>query len=159
MPWLGTITVVGLVVLAALIWLFLRTRSSDLIEEMMTKRRASCQIVTRGDYVEGINHIPVALALTSDTIYYENPDIQASLELARIDEVEYDDELSTGKDVAHGRAHRAQAFGRGAPARYYGFGKGRHSYDGCQGEDLLLESGSRIDSRLSKRRSDGEKLA
>src|ERR1700753_657548 len=111
MPSLGTITVLGLVVLAALIWLFLRTRSSDLIEEMMTKRRASCQIVTRGDYVEGINHIPVALALTSDTIYYENPDIQASLELARIDEVEYDDELSTGKDVAHGRALRLRSHG------------------------------------------------
>jgi hypothetical protein len=99
---LSTITVAGLVVAAALVWFFLRTRNSDLIGEMMEKRRGSARIVTRADYVEGMEKIPVALALTNDQFYYENPDLQASFDLDRIDEVEYTDELSTGKEVARG---------------------------------------------------------
>jgi hypothetical protein len=99
---LTTITVAGLVVAVVLVWFFLRTRSSDLLGEMMDKRRPSARIVSRADYVEGMEKIPVALALTNDQFYYENPDLQASFDLNRIDEVEYTDELSTGKEVAHG---------------------------------------------------------
>jgi hypothetical protein len=99
---LTTITVAGLVIAAALVWFFLRTRSADMIGEMMEKRRASARIVSRADYVEGMEKIPVAIALTDDSFYYENPDLQASFDLNRIDEVEYTDELSTGKEVAHG---------------------------------------------------------
>ena len=99
---LTTITVAGLVIAAVLVWFFLRTRSADMIGEMMEKRRASSRIVSRADYVEGMEKIPVAIALTNDTFYYENPDLQASFDLNRIDEVEYTDELSTGKEVAHG---------------------------------------------------------
>lgn len=112
MPWLGTITAVGLVVLAGLVWLFVRTRNKDLLDELMNKRRSACRAVCRADYVEGMQHIAVALALTDDTFYYENPDLQASLELRRIDEIEYDDELATGKAVARGfRALRLRSHG------------------------------------------------
>ncbi len=102
---LGTVTIVGIVVLAVLIWLFIRTRSQDLITGLMEKRRAASRLVSRADYVEGMNHIPVAISLTDQNLYYENTDLQASFELPRLDEIEYDDELSTGRSVPAG--HRA----------------------------------------------------
>jgi|SwirhirootsSR3_FD_contig_81_1345655_length_674_multi_1_in_0_out_0_1 hypothetical protein len=108
----GTITVVGLVVLAGLIVLFMRTRSKDLIDELMNKRRATSKLVSRADYVEGLERMSVALALTDDTFYYENPDFQAVFELRTIDEIEYDDELATGRSVEHGcRALRLRSHG------------------------------------------------
>lgn len=110
MPWLGTVTVVGLVVLAALIFLFLRIRMKDLVDEYIKKRSAGSRVCTRADFVEGRERIPVALALTDDTIYYENPDLQASLELKRIDEVEYDDETTTGQSV-EGKTLRLRSHG------------------------------------------------
>ena len=110
MPWLGTVTVVGLVVLVALIVLFLRIRMKDLVEEFVKRRSGSSRVASRADYVEGMERIPVALALTDDTIYYENPDLQASLELQRIEEVEYDDETATGQHVL-GKALRLRSHG------------------------------------------------
>ncbi len=109
---LATVTVVGIVVLAFLVWFFLRTRSKDLLTEMMDKRRPSSRLVARAEYVEGMNHVPVALSLSNDSVYYENTDMQASFELARIDDVEYDDELTTGRSVPPGsRALRLRSHG------------------------------------------------
>jgi hypothetical protein len=102
MAWVGTITVVGLVVLAGLIWLFVRTRAKDLIEDILNKRRPNSKLVSRADYVEGLSRMPVALALADDKFYYENPDFEAQFDLRMIDEVEYDDELATGRNVDHG---------------------------------------------------------
>lgn len=98
---LGTFTIIGLVVLAVLVVVFFRTRRKDQISAMIEKRRASATLVSKAEYANGIVRMPVALALTSDAVYYENPDMEASLELARIDEVEYDDELTTGKSIEH----------------------------------------------------------
>ena len=105
MSTMGIITLVGVVALAGLLWFFLRTRSHDQLAGLMEKRRAGSKIVSEADYIEGMQKIPVAMALTGDTFYYENPDLQASFELARIDEVEYDTELATGRSVDEG--HRA----------------------------------------------------
>ena len=110
MPWLGTVTVVGLVVLAALIWVFLRMRMKDHLDEMMAKRRGSCRIVSRADFLEGMEKIPVSLALDNDALHYENADLQATLELRHVDEVEYDDETATGHSVV-GKALRLRAHG------------------------------------------------
>jgi hypothetical protein len=55
-----------------------------------------------------MEQIPVALVLTADTIYYENRDLQASIELPLIEEVEYDDETATGHTVP-GRVLRLRA--------------------------------------------------
>ncbi len=105
-------TVIGVVVLAGLIWFFLRTRSKDLLDEIMQKRRGSCQLVSRADYVDAMQKLPVALCLSADTLYYENVDLQASFELARIDEIEYDDELATGRSIPPGcRALRLRSHG------------------------------------------------
>ena len=96
MPELATLTVVGVVVLAVLIVVFTKVRQKDLLSEFMEKRRASAKLVSRADYVEGAEKIPVAIALTNDTFYYENPDMEASFDLNRVDEIEYSDELVTG---------------------------------------------------------------
>jgi hypothetical protein len=112
MEWVGTVTVVGLVVLAGLIWLFIRTRNKDLLEEIMNKRRPSSKIVSRAEYVNGMERLPVAISLTDDTLYYENPDLQALFELRMLDEIEYDDELATGKHLEHGcKALRLRSHG------------------------------------------------
>ncbi len=109
---LATVTVVGIVVLAVLIWLLVQTRSKDMLAAMIEKRRGSSRLVSRAQYVEGMQSILVALSLTSDNLFYENPDLQASFELARIDDVEYDDELATGRSVAAGsRAMRLRSHG------------------------------------------------
>lgn len=108
---LTTITIIGVAVLAALIWLFFRTRSSDRLDEMMAKRRASSRLVCRADFVEGMERIPVALSVGTEMIYYENSDLDASLELRQIEEVEYDDETTTGHSVT-GKALRLRAHGQ-----------------------------------------------
>ena len=110
MPWLGTVTVVGVIALVGLVFLYVRLRNKDLIDEYVKKRSASSRACCRADYVEGIERIPVALSLTDDTIYYENSDLQASMELKNIDEVEYDDETATGQSVV-GKTLRIRAHG------------------------------------------------
>ncbi len=102
MPGLGMITVFGIVVLAVLVWFFMRARSQDQLTAVLEKRRGSSKLVSRADYVEGMECIPVALALTEDAFYYENPDMQASFDLNRIDEIEYDNELATGRQIDRG---------------------------------------------------------
>ncbi len=111
MAWLGVITVVGLIALAALTALLMKFRKQDHLEAIMAKRRADAKHTCRAEYVEGMEKIPVALALTHDTFYYENEDLQALLELARIEEVEYDDETATGHAVQHGKALRLRSHG------------------------------------------------
>jgi hypothetical protein len=107
---LTAVTVVGLVVLAVLIWVFFRVRSKDILEDMIARRSASARLVCRADFVEGLERIPVALSLMKDTICYENPDLEATLELRQIEEVEYDDETATGQSV-DGKALRLRSHG------------------------------------------------
>jgi hypothetical protein len=99
MPDVATLTFVGFVVMAVLVVIFLKLRQKDLIGAMLLKRQQSSKLASRAEYVEGMEQIPVALALTADTLYYENPDLEASFDLNRVDEIEYGDELSTGKMV------------------------------------------------------------
>jgi len=99
MPDVGTITLVGVVVLVVMVVLFLKVRQKDLIGAMMTKRQAGSKLVSRAEYVEGVERMPVALSLSADSLYYENPDLEASFELNRIDEIGYEHELSTGKNI------------------------------------------------------------
>lgn len=102
MPWLGTLTAVGVVLLAVLVWYFFRTRRQDMLADITLRRKQTSRLVTRAQYVEGLERIPVVLSVTEDTFYYENPDLNAMFELNRIDEVEYDDELAIGKSVPPG---------------------------------------------------------
>ena len=99
MPGLATMTVIGVFVLAVLVFIFLKVRQGDLLAALMDKRRASSKIVSRAHYIEGAEKIPVALALTGNVLYYENPDLEASFDLDRIDEIEYAEDVSTGKTM------------------------------------------------------------
>lgn len=99
---LGTVTVVLVVVLAVLVVFFVRTRRQDLISEMVDKRRATSKLVTKAEFATGMARMPVALSMSGETVFYENPDLQASFDLSQIDEVEYDDELTTGHQVEQG---------------------------------------------------------
>ncbi|HEY5610863.1 MAG TPA: hypothetical protein VIL97_06640 [Thermoanaerobaculia bacterium] len=115
MSWLQiveSITVVGAVAVGVLIWLFVRQRKLDQVQELLDKRKASSKTVSRAHLVEGNERIPVALALTDSIIHYENHDLQAFLELNRIEEVEYDNELSIGTEVEHGRVLRLRSHGQ-----------------------------------------------
>lgn len=110
MPWLPTATVVGVVVLIALLVLFLRVRAQDQLEDLIAKRKGTSRLVCRAQFVEGIERIPVALSLTPDAVNYENADLQASLALEVVDEIEYDDETATGHTVV-GKALRLRSHG------------------------------------------------
>ena len=113
MPELAMWTVVGVAVLAVLVVVFLKVRRGDLLGALVEKRRGSSKLVSRADYVEGAELIPVAMALTNDSLYYENPDLEASFELNRIDEIEYSDELMTGKNHSDGtRVLRLRSHGQ-----------------------------------------------
>ena len=108
MTQLETMTVVGVVVLAILIWFYFRLRSKDHIEQVLAKHKASARVCSRACLLEGMEQIPVALALTADAINYENRDLQASIDLSVIEEVEYDDETATGHTIA-GKVLRLRA--------------------------------------------------
>lgn len=86
-------------VVVALVAVYLKMRQRDHLDVLIKKRQPSSKLVSRAEYAEGMESLPVALALTADTFYYENPDLEASFELSRVDEIEYDDELATGKTV------------------------------------------------------------
>lgn len=112
MPGLATITVIGVVVLAVLTVVFLRVRRTDLIAAQMEKRRNNSRLVSRAVYVEGVEKIPVALSLTSSQLFYENPDLEASFDLDRIEEVEYAEDLMTGRSLDVGcRVMRLRSHG------------------------------------------------
>jgi hypothetical protein len=102
MPGLTTMTLVGIAILVVLAVVFLKIRRKDLIGALLEKRRGSATMISRAEYVEGWEKIPVALALVGNTIYYENPDLEASFDLDRVDEIEYGDTLATGGNVPDG---------------------------------------------------------
>jgi hypothetical protein len=108
MTQLETMTVVGVVVLAILIWVYFRLRSKDHVEQLLAKYKTSARVCSRACLLEGMEQIPVALAMTAESINYENRDLQASIDLSVIEEVEYDDETATGHTVA-GKVLRLRA--------------------------------------------------
>jgi hypothetical protein len=99
----------GLLVVAFLGWNLFRRFSTDRIEAFNEKRRPGSRIVGRGEFVDGNRHMEVALALTGSTFFYENADMQASIDLQWVREIEYDTELATGTMPATGRVLRLRS--------------------------------------------------
>ena len=73
------------------------------------RRRAGSRMVSRGDYIDGNRRLPVALAVSESTFFYENSAIQGSLDLAWLREVEYDNELATGLAIESGTVLRLRS--------------------------------------------------
>lgn len=107
----AVITLIGVVVAVALIALLIRFLSRDKIEAIIKKRKPSSLLACPAQLVEGPTQIDVALAIDKSKIYYENADMQAYLDLKTIEEVEYDDDLSTGGKHIHGKVLRMRSHG------------------------------------------------
>lgn len=100
------ISVVAVLVVAVMAWNLYRRFASDRIQNFIESRRASSRMVGRAEFVDGNRHLGVALAATSSTLFYENSDMQASLDLEWVEEIEYDTELGTGGVVPDGKVLR-----------------------------------------------------
>jgi hypothetical protein len=110
MTMLALYTFVGLVTIVALSLTLQRLLSRDRLTALAAKHR-SPEVTSTADMVDGRQHIQVALTLERTKIYFENQELQAAIELERIDEVEYDDELATGTQVEQGRVLRLRSHG------------------------------------------------
>ncbi|HJT16547.1 MAG TPA: hypothetical protein VJ853_04135 [Thermoanaerobaculia bacterium] len=108
-----TSTVLILVAVAAvgvLMWMLRKRSASDALARYSDRRRDSSRLVGRGEFIDGSRRMQVALALTDGTLYYENSDMQGSLERQWIHEVEYDDELTTGQSIGGATVLRLRCF-------------------------------------------------
>jgi hypothetical protein len=106
LPW---ISVVVVLVAAFLTWNLIRRFRADRITALNERRRAASRFVSRGELVDGNRHLAVALALTESTFFYENPEMEASIDLEWVREIEYDNELATGGMVAAGEVLRLRS--------------------------------------------------
>jgi len=104
------VLIAAVAVLAVLGWMLYRRLASDRIAKYMEKRRTTSRIVSRGEFVDGNRRLPVALAVTDSTFFYENADMQASLDLQWVREIEYATELVTGTAVAGGKVLRLRCY-------------------------------------------------
>ena len=86
-------------------WILVR-QYGDHLKAFNEQRRATSRIVGRGEFVDGNRHLQVALAATQSTFFYENRDMQASLDLHWVREIEYDTELATGTTPPSGKVLR-----------------------------------------------------
>ncbi len=109
MLWLSLVAVF---VVGALGWNLYRRLGADRIEALTAKRRATSRMVSRGEFVDGNRHLEVALAVTQSTFFYENSEMQASIDLQWVREIEYDTELSTGTVPATGKVLRLRTHGQ-----------------------------------------------
>jgi hypothetical protein len=106
------LSVIAVGVVAVICWNLYRRAGASRIEALTDKRRASSRMVSGAELVEGSRHLKVAMALTNTDLFYENADMQASLDLQWIHEVEYDNCLSTGAAVEGGKVLRIRCFGQ-----------------------------------------------
>jgi len=98
------------IALAVLGWNLYRRLGADRIEKFMSRRRATARMVSRGDFVDSGRHVPVALAVTDSTFFYENSDIQSTLDLQWVREIEYGTSLTTGAAVVGGKVLRLRCY-------------------------------------------------
>lgn len=87
-----------------------RRMAADRLTVFTERRRPTSLVVSRGEIVDGNRHLEVALALTESAVIYENSDVQGSVERSTIDEVEYENELTTGQPVYDGKVMRLRCF-------------------------------------------------
>jgi len=106
---LSWLVLVAVIVVGFLGWNLYRRFGADRIQALNDKRRATSRIVSRGEFVDGNRHLDVALAVTQSTFFYENADMQASLDLDWIREIEYDTELATGTMPPAGKVLRLRS--------------------------------------------------
>lgn len=105
------ILVFGAIAVITLTLWYRRLREDDRFAVIMSRGRATGMITSRAHLIDGANHIPVALTLGAQQITYQNSDLDASIDIQQIDEVEYGSDLVTG-GIADGAVMRLRAHGR-----------------------------------------------
>ena len=103
------IILVSIVAIAALAYNLWKRFAADDMARFNNGRRGSCRLVGKGELIDGSRHVPVALAIDNSTLFYENVDMSASLDLEYVKEVEYDNELSTGRSILEGKVMRLRS--------------------------------------------------
>ena len=106
------LSIAGVGLVAFLCWNLYHRFAASRIEALMEKRRPTSRMVSDGEFVDGNRHLKVALALTNSDLFYENADIQGSVDLRWVREIEYDTSLATGQEVAGGKVLRLRCFSR-----------------------------------------------
>jgi len=104
------LSIAAVVAVALLGWNLYRRFGADRIAELTERRRGTSRMVSRGELVDGSRHMEVALAVTQSTFFYENADMQGSLELQWVREIEYDTRLATGAAVESGKVLRLRCY-------------------------------------------------
>jgi len=99
------------VALTALFWWYRRLREDDQLQAFLLHDGALATMASRAHLIDGSNHIPVALKLDAQHITYQNRDLDASIDIGQIDEVEYGSDLVTGH-IANGAVLRLRSHGR-----------------------------------------------
>lgn len=95
--------ILTIVTIAVIIWAVSRQKAKAGVSQLLNKHGEDALLAHRAIFMEGRERLPVALALTRESLFYDNLDLNARLDLDRIDEVEYDDETATGlSKVGHG---------------------------------------------------------
>ena len=106
---LPVITFVAVVAVVVLAWNLYRRFGTDRIQALRDARRKTSRFVSRGSFVDGNRHLDVALAVDQSTLFYENSDMKASIDLQFIREVQYDTELATGGPAPGGKILRLRS--------------------------------------------------
>jgi len=101
----------GAVALTALFWWYRRLREGDQLTAILLRDGSLATVSSRAQLIDGSNHIPVALKLDARHITYQNRDLDASIDIGQIDEVEYGSDLVTG-GIADGAVLRLRSHGR-----------------------------------------------
>jgi hypothetical protein len=99
----------AVLVVAFLAWNLYRRFGTDHIESFLERRRKTSRFVSRGWFVDGSRQLDVALALDQSTFFYENRDMQASIDLQWVREIEYDTKLATGAAAGGGKILRLRS--------------------------------------------------
>lgn len=101
----------ALLALGGLAWWFTRVRVEDRLSAILTNGRSLSTISSRAQLIDGANHVPVALTLDPRRITYRSSDLDASIDVHDIDEVEYGSDMMTG-GIADGAVLRLRTHGR-----------------------------------------------
>jgi len=99
----------AVVIVAFLAWNLYQRFAVDRLDAFSQKRRSTSRMVSRAELVDGNRHLAVVLSLTGTTLIYENSDMQASLDLHWMREIEYDTELATGTTPPAGKVLRLRS--------------------------------------------------
>lgn len=107
---LGTaLAALAIILVAAVVWMIHHRR--DEARFAAAAARPGAMIVSHAQLIDGRNHIPVALTLGRQQILYGNADLDASIDIVQIDEVEYGSDLVSG-GIADGAVLRLRSHGR-----------------------------------------------